>query len=104
MKRVELRQALLEPDELGATVDEQVLAELVAAVHLEHETAEVAQASFAQLEERAALAAHLARGRQRAPDRAGRGRGRRRGRLAVGVAAEARQARHQAATLTAAVG
>ena len=41
-QRVELLQALVERDQLVAALDQQVLAELVAAEHLEHEAAEVA--------------------------------------------------------------
>ena len=59
---VELGEPLLEADELRAAVDEQVLAELVAAVHLEDEAAEVAEARLAELEEGAALAAELSWG------------------------------------------
>jgi len=40
-------QALVEGDELVAALDQQILTELVAAEHLEHETAEVAQAFLA---------------------------------------------------------
>ena len=42
-QRVELGEPLLEPAELEAAVDEQVLPELVPAVHLEHQPAEVAE-------------------------------------------------------------
>jgi hypothetical protein len=44
---VQLLQALVERDQLVAALDEQVLAELVAAEHLQHEAAEVAETLFA---------------------------------------------------------
>jgi hypothetical protein len=94
-QRVELREPLLEADELRAPVDEEILAELVPPVHLEDEAAEVAQPALAELQERAPLAAELSCGRQRAANRAGSRRRRLLGRLAVGGASETRQARHQ---------
>jgi DNA-directed RNA polymerase specialized sigma24 family protein len=54
--------------ELEAAVDEQVLPELVAAVHLEHQSAEVAEPLLAHEQERAPLTPELARRRERAPD------------------------------------
>ena len=59
---VELVDARFEPDQLGAALEQQVLAEAVAPVHLEREPAEVAQLLLAQPQERAALAPELARG------------------------------------------
>ena len=53
----------LEPDQLGAALEQQVLAEPVAAVHLEREPAEVAQLLLAKPQERAALTSELARRR-----------------------------------------
>src|SRR5581483_1198165 len=58
-QRVELGEALLELAELDAAVDEQVLAELVSAVHLEHQPAEVAQPLLAHREEAPPLAPEL---------------------------------------------
>jgi hypothetical protein len=71
-QRVELLQALVERDQLVAALDQQVLAELVAAEHLEHEAAEVAQALFADAKQRTALLPELARMRESAARRAGR--------------------------------
>jgi hypothetical protein len=105
-ERVEVGEPLFDGDELSAAVDEEVLAELIAPVHLEHEAAEVAQARFAQLEQGAAFAAELAgrgHGASHGTGRCGRRR-RRRGRLVIGCAAKTRQTRHQAATLTTRVG
>ena len=45
-----------EPDQLGAALEQQVLAEAVAAVHLERETTQVAELLLSQAEERTALA------------------------------------------------
>jgi hypothetical protein len=67
-------QALVERDQLAAAFDQQVLAELVAAEHLQHETAEVAEALFADTKQRAALLPELAWMRKspaRRPGRAG---------------------------------
>ena len=61
---VELVDARLEADQLRAALEQQILAEAVAPVHLEREPAEVAQLLLAQPQERAALAAELARGRR----------------------------------------
>jgi hypothetical protein len=71
---VELLQAFVERDQLVAALDQQVLAELVAAEHLEHEPAEVAKALFADTKQRAALLPELARMGEcpaRRPGRAG---------------------------------
>jgi hypothetical protein len=57
---VELLQAFVERDQLVAALDEQVLAELVAAKHLEHEAAEVAEALFPDAKKRAPLLPELA--------------------------------------------
>ena len=61
-ERVDLRDARLDRDELGAALDDERLVELVAAVHLEREAAEVAQPVLAEQEQRAALAPQVARG------------------------------------------
>jgi hypothetical protein len=74
---VEFGESLFDRDELGAPVDQEILPELVAPVHLEHQTAEVAQACLAELKQRATLAAKLSGGGQRAADSTSRG-GRRR--------------------------
>ena len=69
---VELLQALVQCDQLVAALDEQVLAELVAAEHLQHEAAKVAEALFADAKQRAPLFPQLARMRQGSARRAGR--------------------------------
>ena len=65
---VELGEALFELHQFDASVDEQVLAELIAAVHLEHQPAEVAEAVLTGGEEQTTLTPELARRRERAPD------------------------------------
>jgi hypothetical protein len=67
-ERVEVREPLLEALKLDAPVDEEVLPELVAAEHLEHQPAEVAKLLLAHLEERPPLPAELPDRRQGAPD------------------------------------
>src|SRR5204862_4657269 len=64
-QRVELLEAVVECNELVAPLDQQVLAELVASVHLQHQPAEIAQALLANTPQRAPLAAELARMWQR---------------------------------------
>jgi hypothetical protein len=59
-ERVELLQAFVERNELVAALDEEILAELVAAEHLQHQAAEIAEALLADTQERAALSAELA--------------------------------------------
>ncbi|HYY02676.1 MAG TPA: hypothetical protein VE736_02220 [Gaiellaceae bacterium] len=54
-------QALVERDELVASLDQQVLSELVAPIHLEHQPAEVAKPILAHPKQRTALAAKDAR-------------------------------------------
>src|SRR6185503_13861610 len=83
---VEVGEPLLEPLQLDATVDEEILPELVATVHLEHQPAEVAEPLLARLEQCASLAPELAGGRQCAPNGARR-RGGRSGCGACGSAA-----------------
>ena len=63
-ERVDLRDAGLDRDELGAALDDEPFVELVAAVHLERQPAEVAEPLLAQEEERSALAPQLAGGRR----------------------------------------
>jgi hypothetical protein len=46
-QRVELLQAFIEGDQLVAAFDDQVLAELVSAKHLQHQSAQIAQALLA---------------------------------------------------------
>ena len=58
-ERVDLGDARLDRDELGTALHDRRLVELVAAVHLEREAAEVAQPLLAEHEERAALAPQL---------------------------------------------
>jgi hypothetical protein len=58
--------ACFETDQLGAALEQQVLPEAIAAVHLQREAAEVAQLLLPQAQERAALAPELTR-RRRGP-------------------------------------
>jgi hypothetical protein len=60
-QRVQLLEAFVEGDELVAALDDQILAKLVAAEHLQHQPAEVAQALFANPQQRASLLPQLAR-------------------------------------------
>src|SRR5207253_6101581 len=100
---VEVVQPLLDADDLGRLLVDEVLAEPILAVHLQDEPAEVADPLLAQPHERAPLAAQLARRRQRSPAR-----GRRllvllRGRL--GAHAQAvDERRHRRPNLTAVTG
>ena len=64
-ERVDLRDAGLDRDELRAPLDDEPFVEVVAAVHLEREAAEVAEPLLAQEEQRSALAPQLAGGRRR---------------------------------------
>src|SRR5581483_884332 len=89
---VELREALLELPELDAAVDEQVLPELVPAVHLEQEAAEVAEALLADGEQAPALTAELG-GRRQGPPHGTRRRRRQGSRSGRGRAAEAHRGR-----------
>jgi len=59
--------ARFEADQLGAALEQQVLSEAVAAVHLQGEPAEVAQFLLTEAQERATLAPELARRRGRSP-------------------------------------
>jgi hypothetical protein len=88
-ERVELLQPLVEREELVAPVDEEVLPELVAPVHLDHQPAQVAQPLLPRSQEGAPLAAEDARVRQRPPCRTGR-----RSRSALAGASEAGEPRH----------
>ena len=62
-QRVDLLDAGLDCDELGAALDDEPRIETVALVHLEREPAEVAQPLLANLEQRLPLALELAGGR-----------------------------------------
>ena len=53
---VDLREAGVDPDRLGARLGEQVLAERAAAVHLHDEPSEVAKARLARAKQRLLLA------------------------------------------------
>jgi hypothetical protein len=55
--------ARLEPDQLGAALQDEILAEPVAAVHLEREAAQIAKSFLAHAEQRFPLAPQLACGR-----------------------------------------
>ena len=57
---VQLLQPLVESDQLVATLDQQVLTELVAAEHLEHQPAEIPQPLLAHSEQRPTLSPELA--------------------------------------------
>ena len=61
-QRVDLARARLDRDELGAALDDERLVEVIAAVHLEREAAELAQPVLAEEQERPALAPEVARG------------------------------------------
>ena len=61
-EHVELVDPRLEPDQLGTALEQEVLAEAVAPVHLEREAPEVAQLLLAQPHERAPLPPQGARG------------------------------------------
>ena len=74
--------ARFEPDQLGAALQDEILAEPVAAVHLEGEAAQVAEAFLAQAEQRFPLTPKLACGRGRPTAAAWR---RLRGRRRVGL-------------------
>jgi hypothetical protein len=50
--------AVLDPHRLSAVLDDQILAELIASVHLEHETTEVADAALSLAHQRSALTAN----------------------------------------------
>jgi hypothetical protein len=96
-KRVEICEPLLELLQPHAAVDEEILAELVSAEHLEHEAAEVPELLLPGEEQLPALAAELAGRWQRAANGTCRGGGRsgRRGRrlLVRGAAAKAHRRR-----------
>ena len=66
---VDLEQTILDRDDLGGLLVDEVLAEPVLAVHLEHEPSEVPDALLAVAEEHSPLAAERARGRKRAAPR-----------------------------------
>jgi hypothetical protein len=56
-QRVELLQPFVESKQLVAAFDEEILPELVAAEHLQHEATEIAQALLAHPQKRAMLLA-----------------------------------------------
>ena len=64
---VDLARPRLDGDELCAALDDERLVEVVAAVHLEREAAELAQSVFAEQEQRTALAAKVTRRRRGGP-------------------------------------
>jgi hypothetical protein len=57
-------QSLIQRDQLVAALDQQVLPELVAAEHLEHQPAEISEPFLAHAQERATLAPELSGVRQ----------------------------------------
>lgn len=64
-------EAVLQRHQILTPAHEQVLAKLIAAEHLQHQAAEVAEAILPGLEERPALAAQEAGMRERLPPRLG---------------------------------
>ena len=60
---VDLTHSGLDRDELGTPLDDERLVEVVAAIHLEREPAELAEPLLTEDEQRPALAAEIARGR-----------------------------------------
>ncbi len=58
-ERLNLLQALVECSQLLAAIDEEILAELIPAKHLQHQAAEIAEPLFAQLQQDPALPAKL---------------------------------------------
>ena len=64
-QRLQLAEPLVDPGQLGAALLDQVLTKVVAAVHLHHQPAEVAQPLLADALERAPLAADHTRRRER---------------------------------------
>src|SRR4029450_2914199 len=72
-ERVDLLDAGLDRDELGAALDDHPGIDPVALVHLEREASEIAEPLLANLEQSLALALELAGGRNDVP--AGRARG-----------------------------
>ena len=61
--------ASLEPDQLRAALEHQILAKAVAPVHLERDPAEIAEPLLSQAQKRSPFATQLARGWCRAPAR-----------------------------------
>jgi hypothetical protein len=59
--------ARFETDQLGAAIEQQVLAEAIAPVHLERQATEVTQLLLTQAQERTTLAPELARRRSGSP-------------------------------------
>src|SRR5205823_9288910 len=86
---VELLKPLVERNQLVAAVDQQVLPELIAPEHLEHQSAEVAKPLLAGAKQRAPLSSQQSGMRQRPP-----GRDLRSGGSRVGGSAKAREPRH----------
>src|SRR5919204_3326004 len=69
--RVELVQSFLERHDLAAALDQQLVAERRAAVHLERQSAEIPDALLARFQDRAALAPERARRRSSTQDGGG---------------------------------
>src|SRR5262249_39375793 len=67
---VQLREPLVQLEQLLAAVANQILAKVITTEHLQQEPPEVSQPLLAHLPERAAVAPQNARGREGAPRRA----------------------------------
>jgi hypothetical protein len=93
-QRVELLQAFVERDQLMAALHQQVLAELVAAEHLQHETAEIAEALFADTKECTTFLAELPWMGKSTPRRARRTSARNRPLILAAEACKQRWPRH----------
>jgi hypothetical protein len=93
-KRVELPQSFIQREQLLAPLDEEVLTELVAAEHLQHQPAEIAQALFSHSEQRTALLPELTGMRQGPPRRTRRAHTRQFPLLFAAKACQQRRPRH----------
>ena len=71
-QRVELLQPFIQREQLVAAFDDEILAELVAAEHLQHKAAEIAQALLPDSQQSAPLLPQLTGMRQGSPLRTGR--------------------------------
>ena len=60
----------LEPDQLGATLDQEILAKTIAPVHLEREAAQIAQLVLPQPQQGAPFPPEIGRRRRRPAPRA----------------------------------
>jgi hypothetical protein len=95
-QRVELLKALVEGGQLVASLDEQILAELVTPEHLEHQAPEVTETLLANAEKRPSLPAELAGVGERPARRPGWTRARHSPLAGAAEACEQRRPRHAA--------